>query len=89
MLRSDEFPTYAYGEKTGLIYRLEVPCHESKVILSELPVKGENKIIYGCVEFKSGNYFAGQGMINGKEVGPRKKSRSNMKVYFRSGNFNF
>ena len=89
MLRSDEFPTDAYGEKTGLIYRLEVPCHESKVILSELPVKGENKIIYGCVEFKSGNYFAGQGMINGKEVGPRKKSRSNMKMYFRSGNFNF
>jgi hypothetical protein len=87
MLSSDEFPTYAYGEKTDLIYRLEVPCHDIKVILSGLPKKGENQIIYGYVEFKSDNYFAGQGTIDGKEVEPRTKSRSNMKMYFRSGQF--
>ena len=87
MLSSDEFPTCAYGEKTDLIYRLEVPCYDTKLILSELPKKGENKIIYGCVEFKSGNYFVGQGTIDGKELEPRRKSRSNMKMYFRSGHF--
>lgn len=87
MLSSDEFPTYSYGEKTDLIYRLEVPCHDIKVILSGLPKKGEKQIIYGYVEFKSDNYFAGQGTLDGKEVEPRKKSRSNMKMYFRSGLF--
>ena len=87
MLRSDEFPTYAYGENTDLIYRLEVPCHDIKVVLSGLPTKGEKNIIYGYVEFESDNYFTGQGTVDGKEVEPRRKSRSNMKMYFRSGLF--
>jgi hypothetical protein len=85
MLSSDEFPTYAYGEQTELIDRLEVPCREVKAILSEIPVKGKNTVVYGYVEFKSGNYFTGQGTVDGKEYRPRKKSRSNMKMYFKSG----
>jgi hypothetical protein len=39
MLSSDESPTYAYGEKTKLIYRLEVPCHDVMAIISEIPEK--------------------------------------------------
>jgi hypothetical protein len=85
MLSSDEFPTYAYEEKSKLIERLEVPCHNGKVILSEIPKKGKNKVIYGYVEFKSDNYFTSQGTVDGREYRPRKKSRSNMKMYFRSG----
>lgn len=85
MVSSDEIPTYAYGENTDLIYRLEVPCHEVKVVLSELPLKGSNQIIYGYVEFKSDNYFSSGETLNGKEIGSRKKLRANMKMYFRSG----
>jgi len=85
MVTSDESPTHAYGEKTDLVHRLEVACQDVKIVLSGLPVKGENQIIYGYVEFKSDNYFTRQGTIEGKEIGPRKKSRANMKMYFRSG----
>src|SRR5688572_8974390 len=85
MLSSDDFPTYAYGEKTELIDRLEVPCNDVKLILSEIPTKGKKTAIYGYVEFKSDNYFTSQGAVDGKEFQPRKKSRSNMKMYFRSG----
>jgi hypothetical protein len=73
MLSSDDYPTLAYGETTDLIYRLEVPCHDVKVVLSGLPEKGGNQIIYGYVEFKSDNSFSRQGEIDGKEVEPRKK----------------
>lgn len=85
MLSSDDYPTYAYGEMTELLYRLEVPCHDIKVVLSGLPEKGRNQIIYGYLEFKSDIFFARQGTMGGKETEPRRKSRSNMKMYFRSG----
>lgn len=85
MLSSDDFPVYAYGEKTELKDRLEVPCREGKAIISEMPVKGISKIIYGYVEFKSEDYYASQGTLDGKEFAPRKKSSSNMKMYFKSG----
>lgn len=85
MLSSDDFPTYAYGEKTKLLDRLEVPCNDVKVILSEIPTKDKSNVIYGYVEFKSDNYFTSQGTTDGKEFKPRTKSRSNMKMYFRSG----
>lgn len=84
MLSSDDFPAYAYGEKTELIYRLEVPCHDTKAIISEIPIKGAGKIIYGYVEFKSGDYYSSNWSVDGKEA-PRKKLRSNMKMYFKSG----
>lgn len=86
MISSDEFPMYAYGETTDIIHRLNVPCLTFKVVLSELPEKKDrNQIIYGYVEFESDKYFARQSIEDGKEIGPRKKSRANMKMYFRSG----
>ena len=85
MLSSDDFPTYAYGENTELIDRLEVPCHDTKAVVSEIPIKGAGKNIYGYVEFKSEHYFTSQGTADGKEYRPRKKSRANMKMYFKSG----
>lgn len=85
MVSSDESPMYAYGETTDIIYRLDVPCRDFVVVLSELPKKGGKQIIYGYVEFTSDTYFTRQGIEDGKEIGPRKKSRSNMKMYFRSG----
>jgi hypothetical protein len=38
------------------------------------------------VEFKSENYFTSKGgTVDGKEFKPRTKSRSNMRMYFKSG----
>lgn len=84
MLSSDEFPTYAYKEKDSLIFRLEVPCKETKIILSEIPDSTKKQIIYGYAEFKSDEYFASSGSAEDKEILPRKKLRVNMKVYFKS-----
>lgn len=85
MLSSDDFPTYAYGEKTEIRSRLDVPCHHAKAIVSEIPTKGTGKVIHGYVEFQSKDYYSTNGTVDGKEVGRRIKSRSNMKIYFKSG----
>ena len=84
LVSSDESPLYAYGETTDIIHRLDVPCRDFKVVLSELPKKDMGLTIYGYVEFESDKYFSRQGIKDGKEIGPRKKLRANMKMYFRS-----
>jgi hypothetical protein len=64
MVASDDFPSYAYKEKESLKNRLEVSCTNTKIILSELPDKTKKQIIYGYVEFKSGEYFQSNGSAN-------------------------
>lgn len=89
LLASDEFPSYAYKEKDSLVFRLEVPCTDSKIVLSEIPDTGHKQIIYGYVEFKSDDYYASSGSAEGKENLPRKKQRTNMRIYFKSAYVNF
>lgn len=89
LLASDDFPTYAYNEKDSLIYRLEVPCTDTKIILSELPDSTQKQIVFGYVEFKSKDFYSSSGCIDGKEDLPRVKSRNNMKIYFKSGYMSF
>lgn len=84
MLASDDFPSYAYKEKDSLIFRLEVPCTDTKIVLSEIPDSTKNQIVYGYVEFKSGDYYASSGSVDGQEILPRKKQRANMRIYFKS-----
>lgn len=84
MLASDNFPSYAYKEKDSLIFRLEVPCTDTKIILSEIPDSTKNQIIYGYVEFKSGDYYSSSGSADGQEIMPRKMQRANMRIYFKS-----
>ena len=84
MLASDESPSYAYKEKDSLIFRLEVPCTDTKIVLSEIPDSTKNQIVYGYVEFKSGDYYASSGSADGQEILPRKKQRANMRIYFKS-----
>lgn len=84
MLSSDDFPSYAYKEKDSLIFRLEVPCTETKITLSEIPDSTKKQIIYGYVKFKSGDYYASSGFADGQEILPRKKQRANMRIYFKS-----
>jgi hypothetical protein len=89
MLASDDFPSYAYKEKDSLIYRLEVPCTDTKIVLSEIPDSTKNQIVYGYVEFKSGDYYASSGSADGQEILPRKKQRANMRIYFKSAYIKF
>ncbi len=85
LLASDENPSYAYKEKDSLLYMLGIPCTGSKITLSEFPDKTKNQTIYGCVEFKSGEYFESQGFADGKEILPRQRLRADMKIYFKAG----
>jgi hypothetical protein len=89
LLSSDESPSYAYKENDSLLFRLEVPCTDYKIILSELPNSSKKQIIYGYVEFKSKDYYASAGSVEDKEILPRIKLRSNMKIYFKSGFMKF
>ena len=89
MLSSDDFPSYAYKEDDSLIFRLEVPCTETKIVLSEVPDSTKKQIIYGYVEFKSGSYFASHGSDDGPEMLPRLKQGNNMRVYFKCGRLDF
>ena len=84
LLASDEIPSYSYRENDRLISRLEVPCTDTKIVLSEFPNSTKQQTIYGYVEFKSSEYFASGGSVDGKEL-PRKKQKTNMKIYFKSG----
>jgi hypothetical protein len=58
-------------------------------VLSEIPDPIKNQIVYGYVEFKSGDYYASSGSADGQEILPRKKQRANMKIYFKSGHLDF
>jgi hypothetical protein len=78
LVSSDEIPGYSYTSNGKLIFRLEVPCTETKIILSEVPNKDKQQVIYGYVEFKSGEYYSSKGSL------PRSKYRVNMKIYFKS-----
>ena len=84
MVASDETPGYAYKESDTLTYRLEIPCTETKTILSEIPDSTKKQMIYGYVEFTSSEYYETIGSVDGKEFLPRIKDRVNMKIYFRS-----
>ena len=84
MIAADEFPSHSYTESDSLMFRLEVPCSDSKIILSELPDSTQEKIVYGYVEFKSDDYFASRGSENDQEILPRKKQRVDMRIYFKS-----
>jgi len=90
MLSSDDFPQYSYNENDSLIFRLEVPCTETKIIISEIPDSTKkDQIIYGYIEFKSVPFYASSGFANDKEILPRQKIRNNMKLYFKSKQANF
>ena len=87
MLSSDDIPTYAYKKSDRLIMRLEVPCSDTKIVLSEIPDSTKNQIIYGFVEFKSDDFYSVSGVFLEGEEPKRKKTRNNMKIYFKSGLF--
>ena len=84
MLAADDFPIYSMTKDGELALRIEVPCTNTKLTLSELPKLKEEETIYGIVEFESGEYYRSSGMLDGKEIEERRKIRMNMKIYFKS-----
>ena len=89
LLSSDENPCFAYNETDSITFRLNVPCNDTKIILSETPDSTKNHTIYGCVEFKSKDFYQSGMIINGKETEKRNKMRSNMKIYFKAKKLDF
>lgn len=85
LLFSDDFATYAFNEKDSLQFRLEVPCKETVMVISEIPDIKNKQTIYGYVEFESDDYYSCSALASGKEIKPRKKQRTNMKIFFKSG----
>lgn len=84
MVASDEFATYAYQEDDPLTDKLEVPCTDTKIILSEIPSMDKNVTIYGYCEFKSNDYYSSRGFADGHEILPRVKQRAEFSIYFKS-----
>jgi len=84
MLAGDDFPTYSMTKNGDLELRIEVPCSNTKLTLSKYPDLKEGEIVYGVVEFESGEYYQSGGTVNGKEIEERKKIRMDMKIYFKS-----
>ncbi len=84
MAAGDDFPTYSMTKDGGLEYRIEVPCTNTKLTLSSIPELKEEEIIYGMVEFESGEYYQSGASVDGKEIEDRKKIRVDMKIYFKS-----
>ena len=83
MLASDEFPQFSLNADDSLVFLLDVPCKNTKIVLSEIPDSLKKQTIYGYVEFSSNSYFHTQGSLEGKEILPRVKGRNNMKIYFK------
>ncbi|MEO9659795.1 MAG: hypothetical protein ABJL43_00275 [Maribacter dokdonensis] len=84
MLAGDDFPEYSETLEGELKFRIEVPCIESNLTLSKFPESKKDDIIYGILEFKSKEYYSGAMLVDEEEHGVRKKTRMDMKVYFKS-----
>lgn len=79
LISSEDFPSYAYTAKSPLEDRLEVPCTNTRIVLSEIPDSVNVQLVYGYVEFKSTEFYSLD-----TENDRRIKKRNNMKIYFRS-----
>jgi hypothetical protein len=84
LISADDFATLAYTSTSEFLLRLEVPCTNTKIVLSALPKKGSDELIYGYVEFTGTDFYFGFSE-DGIEATPRQKQRSNFKIYFKSG----
>ena len=84
LLASDDWPEYSLTKDGDLEYRLEVPCTDVKLVLSKMPLGETDEVIYGMVEFKSLDYYPKAPSENGLEIVERKRTRTNMKIYFKT-----
>ena len=81
LLSADGSPSYAYNATDDFIFKLEVPCTDTKIVLSEMPDSTKKQLIYGYVEFKSADFYSGSNESLEGEKSKRKKMRNNMKIY--------
>jgi hypothetical protein len=88
LISADDFATLAYTSTSEFLLRLEVPCTNTKIVLSAVPQKGSGEVIYGYIEFTGTDFYFGFSE-DGVEATPRQKQRSNFKIYFKSGEASF
>lgn len=84
LLTGDDFPVYSMTREGNLQFRIEVPCKNTRVVLSKIPELKEEEVIYGFVAFESDDYFQSSSAIDGNEKEERKKISMNMQVYFKA-----
>ena len=84
LMAADEFPIYSLTKSDSLELRIEVPCENVKLILSEQPKLKSDKVIYGYLEFESSEFYQGEPTFGREETKERTKLKINMKVYFKS-----
>ena len=85
----DDFPMYAMRKDGELKFRIEVPCTETKIVLSKIPEAKEDEIIYGMVEFKSEKYYEANSINSDGESSEREECQVRMTIYFKSRYFDF
>lgn len=78
-----KYPIYAYHTNDSLVYRLEIPCSDTKIILSEMPTPKKSQLIFGYVEFNGGEAYQCDRLGDGGKM-PLIKFKANMKIYFKS-----
>lgn len=84
MAAGDNNPIFSMSKDGELEFRIEVPCAETKLTISNISKPKEEKPIYGVVEFKSNEYYQSGPIVQGKEIEDRTKIRMNMTIYFKS-----
>ncbi len=84
LLAGDDFPMYSLTEDGELEFRIEVPCANTRLVLSKIPELVAGEVIYGMLEFESGEYYQATSIVEGEEVDDRLKIRMNMQIYFKS-----
>jgi hypothetical protein len=83
LVNADASNVFGYQPNDTLTDILNVPCVNTKMVLSELPDSNKKQEVYGYVAFESASYYQAT-MADGKEQLPRSKQRVAMRVYFKS-----
>lgn len=79
LMAADEIPIYSLTKKGVAKLRIEVPCKNVKLVLSEQPKLQSKEVVSGYVEFESDDFY--ERILNSNK---RVKKRVKMKTYFKS-----
>lgn len=74
-----EYPNTALTPEGSFTNQPVIPCPDARLVLSGNPKKGKDKLIYGCAEFTTADFYT-----DGGSNFPPIRYRVRMKVYFKA-----